>query len=125
MLLCVAVFPSSGYLVKRDDPTSTSPFQLQVMSPRSTNKRILAQKTIYAAYHSVPPTEMGTWQVHQRCTHSDGSWWCFEPSHLEKSTRAYGNFDIISGPFLAHSQPSPTLHCPCTVVSLLPMLIGS
>ena len=74
--------------MKRDDIASTSPFQLQVMNSRSTNKRILAQKTIFAAYHSVPPTEMGTWQVHQRCTHSDGSWWCFEPSHLEKSTRA-------------------------------------
>ena len=38
----------------------------------------------------------------------------------------YGNFDIAVGPFLAHYQLQPTPHCPCTMVSLLPiMLIGS
>ena len=70
------------FLVERANPESTSPFQLQVMGTR-----ILAQKTIYAAYRDVPPSDMGTWQVQQRCVHSNGSWWCFEPSHLEKSSR--------------------------------------
>jgi hypothetical protein len=70
------------FLVQRDNPESTSPFQLQVMGAR-----ILAQKTIYAAYRDISPADMGTWQVQQRCMHSDGSWWCFEPSHLEKSSR--------------------------------------
>ena len=70
------------FLVQRDNPESTSPFQLQVMGAR-----ILAQKTIYSAYRDISPVDMGTWQVQQRCNHSDGSWWCFEPSHLEKSSR--------------------------------------
>jgi len=70
------------FLVQRDNPGSTSPFQLQVMGAR-----ILAQKTIYTAYRDISPVDMGTWQVQQRCRHSDGSWWCFEPSHLEKSSR--------------------------------------
>ena len=69
------------FLVERDNPKSTSPFQLQVMGVR-----ILAQKTIYAAYHGIPPVEMGTWQVQQCCRHSNGSWWCFEPSHLENAS---------------------------------------
>ena len=71
--------PRECYLVKRDNLTSRSPFQLQVRGAR-----ILAQKTIYTAYHNIPTTEMATWQVQQCCLHSDGSWWCFEPSHLEK-----------------------------------------
>ena len=27
---------------------------------------------------------MGTWQVQQDCCQGDGTWWCFEPSHLSK-----------------------------------------
>ena len=43
----------------------------------------------------------------------------------EDSVWMCGNFDIIFGPFIAHAQLQPTPHCPCTVVSLLSMLIGS
>ena len=35
----------------------------------------------------------------------------------------YGNFDIIFGPFLTHSQLPPPPCCPCAVVSVLSMLI--
>ena len=92
------------FLVNREDPTSRSPFQLQVMGSQSTNKRILAQKTIFAAYHNIPLAEMGNWQVQQRCTHSDGSWWCFEPSHLEKNSRvAMPNRDT------KHPIPAPPM----------------
>jgi len=36
-----------------------------------------------------------------------------------------GNFDIILGPFLAHSQLHLTPHCPYPAVALLSMLVGS
>ena len=42
-----------------------------------------------------------------------------------QSVRQLPNFDIIFGPFLAHSPLQPNLHCPYTVVSLLAMLIAS
>ena len=41
------------------------------------------------------------------------------------TTAPYSNFDIILEPFLAHSQLQTHPHCPCTVLSVLPMLIGS
>ena len=50
--------------------------------------------------------------------------------HIFFSDDLCGNFDIILGPFLTHSQLQPiptymTHHFLCTVVSLLGMLIGS
>ena len=64
--------------------------------------RILAQKVLYAAYHRLPVAEMSTWQTCQSCMPSDGSWWCFEPSHLQKcgKTNAALNFSP------KHSAPS-------------------
>ena len=67
------------FLVKRDDPASKSLIQLQVHGAR-----LLVQKALYTGYHHLPPEEMTTWQVQQHCARSDGSWWCFEPSHLVK-----------------------------------------
>ena len=54
--------------------------------------RILAQKVLYAAYHRLPVAEMSTWQTCQRCVPPDGSWWCFEPSHLRKCDKAHAAF---------------------------------
>lgn len=90
--------PRECYLVGRENPTSRSPFQLQV-----PGARILAQKTIYTAYHKVPTAEMATWQVQQRCVHSDGTWWCFEPSHLEK--RSHENKPNANTKFGISRQP--------------------
>ena len=70
------------FLVKRENTASKSPFQVQVL-----RSRILAQKIIYAAFRSLNATSMGTWQVRQTCLHPDGTWWCFEPTHLEKCQR--------------------------------------
>ena len=70
------------YLVERGNLNSKSPFQIPV-----AGVRILAQKSIYAAYNNLAATDMGNWQVHQRCKHNDGTWWCFEPAHLEKCDR--------------------------------------
>ena len=39
--------------------------------------------------------------------------------------RAHGNFGLILGPFLAHSQLQPSPYCPCAIVFVLSMLIGS
>ena len=90
--------PRECYLVGRENPTSRSPFQLQV-----PGARILAQKTIYTAHHKVPTAEMATWQVQQRCVHSDGTWWCFEPSHLEK--RSHENKPNANTKFGISRQP--------------------
>lgn len=70
------------YLVQRENFSSKSPFQVQV-----SGARILAQKIIFAAYRCLDASDMGTWQVQQKCLHPDGTWWCFEPSHLEKCER--------------------------------------
>ena len=67
------------YLVKRDNPASKAPFQLQVHGAR-----MLAQKALYTGCHRLAPADMNTWQVQQRCLAGDGSWWCFEPTHLAK-----------------------------------------
>ena len=64
--------------------------------------RILAQKVLYAAYHKLPVAEMGTWQTCQSCMPPDGSWWCFEPSHLQKCDKT--NFAFNNSP--KHSAPS-------------------
>ena len=55
--------------------------------------RILAQKVLYAAYHKLPVAEMSTWQTCQSCMPSDGSWWCFEPSHLEMCDKTNSTFN--------------------------------
>ena len=55
--------------------------------------RILAQKVLYAAYHKLPVAEMSTWQTCQSCMPSDGSWWCFEPSHLERCDKTNSAFN--------------------------------
>ena len=47
-----------------------------------------------------------------------------DPPLADLDPASYGNFDIILGPFLAHSE-HPTPHCPCAMVSVLAMLIGS
>ena len=54
--------------------------------------RILAQKVLYAAYHRLPVATMSTWQTCQRCVSPDGSWWCFEPSHLRKCDKTHAAF---------------------------------
>ena len=54
--------------------------------------RILAQKVLYAAYHRLPVAEMSTWQTCQSCAPSDGTWWCFEPSHLQKCDKTNSAF---------------------------------
>ena len=47
-------------------------------------------------------------------------------SKATRKSTTCGNFDIILGTrSRAFSAPTPTPHCPCTVVSLLSMLIGS
>ena len=63
--------------------------------------RILAQKVLYAAYHKLPVAEMSTWQTCQSCMPSDGSWWCFEPSHLlrcDKTNSAFNQSQKQSAP---------------------------
>eukprot|EP00041_Stephanoeca_diplocostata_P001599 m.20603 g.20603 ORF g.20603 m.20603 type:complete len:575 (+) comp12188_c0_seq1:192-1916(+) len=69
-------------IVSRANQESRSPFQVTVRG-----NRILAQKAIYAGYNRLSANDLGTWAVQQTCRHSDGSWWCFEPSHLEKCPR--------------------------------------
>lgn len=76
------------FIVSRADSKRSSPFQIQV-----AKARILAQKVLYAAYHKLPVAEMSTWQTCQRCMPSDGSWWCFEPSHLEKCDKTNSAFN--------------------------------
>ena len=70
------------FLVQRENMTSKSPFQVQV-----SGARILAQKIIFASFRKLNANNMGTWQVRQKCLHPDGTWWCFEPTHLEKCQR--------------------------------------
>ena len=81
------------YLVKRGNMASTSPFQLQV-----SGARILVQKAIYAAYQGLSTSEMGTWQVVQKCLHRDGTWWCFEPTHLEQCYRDHAARTLVKHP---------------------------
>ena len=83
------------FLVCRDGKGSTSPFQVQV-----SGARIVAQKTLYAAYNKLDVTQMGTWQVRQTCLHTNGSWWCFEPTHLERCVH-----DHIRTPVPKHPIP--------------------
>ena len=88
---------SPCFVVKRDNVSSKSPFQIQVVGAR-----ILAQKAIFVAYQDIKTSDMGTWQVRQNCTHNDGSWWCFEPSHLEKCDR-----DHVAPHVLKHGITKP------------------
>lgn len=83
------------FLVKRENMASKSPFQVQV-----SGARILAQKIIYASFRKLRAAGMGTWQVRQRCLHPDGTWWCFEPTHLEKCAR-----DHVTSAVTKHQLP--------------------
>ena len=67
--------------------------------------RILAQKVLYAAYHRLPVAEMSTWQTCQSCAPSDGTWWCFEPTHQQKGDKTNSAFNH-SPKQSAPSQPN-------------------
>jgi len=84
------------FLVQRQGEASKSPFQIKL-----AGARLLAQKSIYVAYHNVLAADTGTWQVQQSCLHSNKSWWCFEPSHLIKCDR-----DHVPSHIQKHAIPS-------------------
>lgn len=84
------------FFVQRQGEASKSPFQIKV-----AGARLLAQKSIYVAYHGILAADTGTWQVQQSCLHSDKSWWCFEPSHLIKCDR-----DHVPAHIQKHPIPS-------------------
>lgn len=69
------------YIVKRDHDRKTH-FQVPV-----SGARVLAQKVVVACYSRIDIADMGTWQVQQDCCQGDGTWWCFEPSHLSKCAK--------------------------------------
>ena len=81
------------YLVKRENMESTSPFQLQV-----SGARILVHKAFYAAYQGLTIGQMGTWQVAQKCLHRDSTWWCLEPTHLERCFRDHVALTVTQHP---------------------------
>ena len=50
--------------------------------------------------HQMEIADMGTWQVQQNCCQGDGTWWCFEPTHLSKCLK-----DHLPRADLRHSAP--------------------
>ena len=54
----------------------------------------------FACYDQIDLADMGTWQVQQDCCQSDGSWWCFEPTHLSKCPK-----DHLSKSYHRHDMP--------------------
>ena len=85
------------FRVQRQNLLSKSPFQVQI-----GDARMVAQKIIFATYRRIKPSEMGTWQVSQDCLHNDDTWWCFEPTHLEKCAK-----DHIPAGVPRNKIPSP------------------
>ena len=73
------------FLVHREG--GNSPFQVQV-----GKSRILAHNVLYAAYYELSKERMdiifkGALQVRQNCLHTNGSWFCIEPTHLNAVKR--------------------------------------
>ena len=77
------------FLVKRA-ANSKSRFQVQVGPIR-----MVAQKVIYLAYHRVPAAEADSTQIQQNCCYPDGSWWCTEPSHLERTLKNHVSPNVV------------------------------
>ena len=75
----------------------------------------------FACYDKIDIADMGTWQVQQDCCQSDGSWWCFEPTHLSKCPQGHpaksnvrhdmpGEPDAIYRPMKRGGQPGKRAH---------------
>ena len=54
----------------------------------------------FIADHKIEIADMGTLQVQQNCCQGDGTWWCFEPTHLSKCIK-----DHLPKAGLRHSVP--------------------
>lgn len=67
------------FLVQRTDG-SKSKYQVQ-----TGPIRMVAQKALYLAYHRFPLVDVEPVQIRQTCTYPDGTWWCLEPTHLDRT----------------------------------------
>ena len=52
-------------------------------------------QAIYLAYHNVPAGEVDATQIQQNCCYPDGSWWCIEPSHLERTQKNHVSPNVV------------------------------
>ena len=82
------------FLVKRADGSNKKvKFQVQVGVVR-----LIAQKTIYVAYHDVDACDIGSVQVQQDCLYPDENWWCLEPTHLVRCEKKHVSPKVIKHP---------------------------
>ena len=45
----------------------------------------LRHQALYLAYRRLPLVDVEPVQIRQTCTYPDGSWWCLEPTHLDRT----------------------------------------
>ena len=100
--------------VKPKDSKSRSHIQVDIGASRSRT-RTLAQMAILATYQTLDKQQVkvtsieNRWRVQQTCQHHDGTWYCFEPSHLKKvsyqsKTPSSNQVSIPGGPENAHAS---------------------